>query len=114
MVDEEAVRASFMLAAQTHRQLANYPLLIDGRRWWIETAGEDANTFGPRIRDGGFLCRSQRDLTTSVQTGDVISDCLQQRTLGVSMTLEQGVSSHRLLRYAEGSPETEATICSLP
>ena len=48
--------------------------------------------WGPGIRDSGFLCRSLRDLASNVQTNLVISDCIQQRTLGVLMTLELGVS----------------------
>ena len=61
--------------------------------------GKYANTCGPGTRDSGFLCRSLRDLTTNIQTSLMISDCIQHRTLGALMTLEPGVSLHRLLRY---------------
>ena len=61
-------------------------------RAWIVTVGKDANTCGPGIRDGGFLCRSLRDLTTNVQTILAISDCIQQRTSGVLIKVEQGMS----------------------
>ena len=77
--------------AQNHRQLASHPLWMNGRRAWIVTVGKDADTCGPGIRDGGFLCRSLRDLTTNVQTILAISDCIQQRTSGVLIN-EQGMS----------------------
>ena len=62
--------------------------------------GKGANACGPGIRNSGLLCRSLRDLTTSVSTSLMISDSVQQRTLGVLMTLEPGVSPDRLMRYA--------------
>ena len=63
--------------------------------------GKGANACGPGIRNSGLLCRSLRDLTTSVPTRFMIVDSVQQRTLGVLMTLEPGVSPDRLMRYAK-------------